>query len=164
MTMMTKISIDILRVHVVRAMALSSAYVAAKRQDADCWADIIPIIREDDELLAIYWHSSCARLYAFLCQHLKRLDGRQPDIGYDCLRLHVGIMVNSCLCDSLHQQLTSAMTAFLQNDMMAQWMAVVLPEREPRCREEADALLSAMAETFAIHRLPLRVRKRMEVI
>ena len=66
--------------------------------------------------------------------------------------------------ESMHRVLSTALTAWLTKDILAAWLSMALPEREPSCRAEADEILLSLEQVFASCRHPMRVRKRMEVV
>ena len=164
--------IEIKRPKVMRLVALESAYFAVKRADADALCDTVPIVEADDEILVPMWMKSCARLLAFLRLHLRRKDGFWMSGSFDkccfrfCLRLglHPIFPISSHPDESLHSILYTALTAYLAKDVLAAWLSVALPEREPSYRSEADAILLSLEQVFASCRHPMRVHKRMEVV
>ena len=64
----------------------------------------------------------------------------------------------------LSQVLNTALAAYLTKDILAAWLSMALPEREPSCRAEADEILLSLERLIASYRHPMRVRKRMEVV
>ena len=160
---MNNLHIEIKRPYVIRLVAMESAYIAAKRADADALCDTVPIVEADDEILIPMWKKSCARLLSFLRLHLRRKDGFWMTGSFDrcgfhlCLRLFFPE-------EGLRQVLNTALTAYLTKDILAAWLSMALPEREPSCRAEADEILLSLEHLIASCRHPMRVHKRMEVV
>ena len=185
---MSNLHIEIKRPKVMHLVALESAYLAVKRTDADALCDTVPIVEADDEILVPMWMKSCARLLAFLRLHLRRKDGFWMTGCFDrggfhlCLRtgfhpVHLSDFHPVHLSDfhpvhpsgfqpdeSLHRVLSTALTAWFTKDILAAWLSMALPEREPSCHAEADEILLSLEQVFASCRHPMRVRTRMEVV
>ncbi len=155
--------IEIKRKHVMRLVALESAYLAAKRPDADALCDTVPVVEADDEILSTMWMKSCARLLAFLRMHLRRDDGFGMTGSYNVCSLHVRLCL-ACPDEGIRHVLATAMTSYLAKDILAAWLSMALPEREPSCRAEADQILLSTENFLTALRRPMRVRKRMEVV
>ena len=185
---MSNLHIEIKRPEVMHLVAMESAYLAAKRTDADALCDTVPIVEADDEILVPMWMKSCARLLAFLRLHLRREDGFWMTGSFDRCGFHLHLRVGFHpvhlsdfhpvhLSDfhpvhpsgfqpdeSMHRVLYTALTAWLTKDILATWLSMALPEREPSCRAEADDILLSLEQVFASCRHPMRVHKRMEVV
>ena len=166
---------------------MESAYTAVKRADADELCDTVPIVEADDEMLAAMWMKSCAQLLAFLRTHLRRSDGFLFSAQYDVDAFHADLIPTPNLFPSRKNHpstlslplgegrgevfgegwgevFKTSMTAFLTKDILAGWMSMALPEREPACRAEAEQILLSLEQVITSYRHPLRVRKRMEIL
>ena len=154
------------RLRIVRQAAMESAYTAVKRGDANEMCDTVPIVEADDEMLVSMWMKSCAQLLTFLRTHLRRNDGFVLSAHYDVNAFHAHLTCHTTCCngEQLRLVLDTAMSAYLTKDILAGWMSMALPEREPACRAAAEQVLLTIEQVVATFRRPLRVRKRMEVI
>jgi hypothetical protein len=163
---MSNLHIDIKRPYVIRLVAMESAYIAVKRADADALCDTVPIVEADDEILIPMWKKSCARLLSFLRLHLRRKDGFVLSAQFDVngFRANLSLPFGEGRGGALSQVLNTALTAYLTKDILAAWLSMALPEREPSCRAEADEILLSLERLIASYRHPMRVRKRMEVV
>ena len=171
---MNNLHIEIKRPYVIRLVAMESAYIAVKRADADALCDTVPIVEADNEILIPMWKKSCARLLSFLRLHLRRKDGFALSAQFDVngFRANLslpfgegrGMVFGEGRGEVLSQVLNTALTAYLTKDILAAWLSMALPEREPSCRAEADEILLSLEHLIASCRHPMRVRKRMEVL
>ena len=166
---MSNLHIEIKRPYVIRLVAMESAYIAVKRADADALCDTVPIVEADDEILIPMWKKSCVRLLSFLRLHLRRENGFVLSAQYDVNNFHASLMRPSLPFgegrgEVLRQSFSTALTAFMTKDILAAWLSMALPEREPSCRAEADEILLSLEHLIASCRHPMRVRKRMEVV
>ena len=163
---MSNLHIDIKRPYVIRLVAMESAYIAVKRADADALCDTVPIVEADDEILIPMWKKSCARLLSFLRLHLRRKDGFVLSAQFDVngLRANLSLPFGEGRGEVFSQVLNTALTAYLTKDILAAWLSMALPEREPSCRAEADEILLSLEHLIASCRHPMRVHKRMEVV
>lgn len=162
---MSRLHIEIERQRVVRLAAMESAYTAVKRADADELCDTVPMVEADDEMLEALWMKSCAQLQTFLRSHLRRNDGFLLSAHYDINGFHAMHHVPACSNgEELGRVLSTLMSAYLAKDILAGWMSMALPEREPACRADAEQILLTLEQTFTTCRRPIRVRKRMEIL
>ena len=166
---MSKLHIEIKRPNVIRLVAMESAYIAVKRADADALCDTVPIVEVDEEILIPMWKKSCASLLSFLRLHLRRENGFVLSAHYDVNGFRASLMRPSLPFgegrgEVLRQSFCTSLTAYLTKDILATWLSMALPEREPSCRAEADEILLSLEHLIASCRHPMRVRKRMEVL
>ncbi len=186
---MSKLHIEIKRPNVIRLVAMESAYIAVKRADADALCDTVPIVEADEEILIPMWKKSCANLLSFLRLHLRRENGFVLSAHYDVNGFRASLMRPSLPFgegrggvlplpfgegrgevfgegqgDVLRQSFCTSLTAYLTKDILATWLSMALPEREPSCRAEADEILLSLERLIVSCRHPMRVRKRMEVV
>jgi hypothetical protein len=153
--------IEIDRLRVVRQAAMESAYTAVKRADANELCDTVPIVEADDEMITVIWMKSCAQLLTFLRTHLRRNDGFVLSAQYDENAFRA--LLTYC-SETPCMALDTAMATYLAKDILAEWMSMALPEREPACRAAAEQVLLTIEQYIATLRRPLRVRKRMEIV
>ena len=174
---MSKLHIEIKRPNVIRLVAMESAYIAVKRADADTLCDTVPIVEADEEILIPMWKKSCASLLSFLRLHLRRENGFVLSAHYDVNGFRASLMRPSLPFgegrgevfgegqgEVLRQSFCTSLTAYLTKDILAAWLSMALPEREPSCRAEADEILLSLERLIVSCRHPMRVRKRMEVV
>ena len=171
---MSKLHIEIKRPNVIRLVAMESAYIAVKRADADALCDTVPVVEADDEILIPMWKKSCASLLSFLRLHLRRENGFVLSAQFDVNGFRANLSLpfgegrgeffGEGQGEVLRQSFCTSMTAYLTKDILAAWLSMALPEREPSCRAEADEILLSLERLIASCRHPMRVRKRMEVV